>query len=168
MRTETRQPSRDDPPRGPDTAGPPDPSGLQPWYVTGFVEGAGSFTFNRSGDRITLAFAVRMKESNRRLLEELRRFFGGAGRIYSTRRAGNGSAARDTCLFRINRTRDLLRVVEHFNTYPLRGDKRKALGIWREMVFVRATHHGRRPPDELNELAEQLARATRRPRTDPP
>ena len=133
--------------------------GVSPWYVTGFVEGAGSFTYNRSGNQLTLVFAVRLVESNRPLLDRLQRFFGGIGKIYSTPVAREGEEARPSrtvCYYRVNRTRELLRVVGHFDAYPLRGDKRKAFRVWREMVFLRATHHGSRPPDELNDLAAKL------------
>ncbi len=124
-----------------------------PWYVTGFTEGAGSFTFSRSGRQLLLVFAVRLPESNRPLLERLQRYFR-AGRIYD---AGPG------CLFRVNRPRELLRVVEHFDRYPLQGDKRAAYRIWREMVFLRATHHGSRPPKTLLDLAARLSSTTPEP-----
>jgi hypothetical protein len=138
---------------------------LEPWYVTGFVEGAGSFTFNRVGDRLTLVFAVRLKSSNRPVLERLRDYFAGAGRIYETARANEeGEATGATCLFRINRVRDLLRVVEHFDKHPLRGSKREAYALWREMVFLRATHLGGRAPDQLARLARRLAEHTRKGR----
>lgn len=138
--------------------------GVSPWYVTGFVEGAGSFTYNRSGDQLTLVFAVRLIESNRPLLDQLQEFFGGIGRIYSASVARDGQEARSTrnvCYYRVNRTRQLLRVVEHFDAYPLRGGKQKAFRIWREMVFLRAAHHGSRPPDELVDLAAKLSEAVK-------
>jgi len=121
---------------------------IDPWYVTGFTESAGSFTFGRSGEQLLLVFAVRLPESNRPLLESLRRFFR-AGRIYG---AGAG------CYYRVNRPRELLRVVDHFDRHPLRGQRRTAYRIWREMVYLRATHHGSRPPKRLNDLAGQLSR----------
>jgi len=126
-------------------------------YVTGLVEGAGSFTFNRNGERVTPVFAVRMKATSRNLLEELQSFFDNAGTIYETNE-------QNACLFRVNRTRELLRVVQHFDEHPLRGDKRIAFRLWREMVFLRATHHGRGAPEQMKTLAGQLARDTRNPR----
>ena len=119
---------------------------LPPWYVTGFAESAGSFTFGRSGKQLLLVFAVRFPESNRPLLESIRRFFR-AGRIY-----GDGPA----CYYRINRPTELLRVVEHFERHPLRGEKKTAFRIWREMVYLRATHHGSCPPKRLDDLARKL------------
>ena len=121
---------------------------IPPWYITGFAEGAGSFTFSRSRGQLLLVFGVRLPETNRPLLESLRRYFR-AGRIYDS---GPG------CLYRINRPTELLRVVEHFDCHPLQGKKRAAFRIWREMVYLRATHHGRRPPKKLLELAAELSR----------
>ena len=125
---------------------------IPPWYVTGFAEGAGSFTFGRSGKQLLLVFAVRFPESNRPLLESIRRFFR-AGRIYG---AGPG------CYYRINRPTELLRVVDHFDRHPLRGEKQTAYRIWREMVYLRATHHGSRPPKRLDDLARKLSRTVRK------
>jgi hypothetical protein len=125
--------------------------------VTGFAESAGSFTYNRSGSQLTLVFAVRLPASDRALLRDLQRFLGGIGRIYSTA-PGETSEPRGACLFRVNRTRELLRVVKHFDAYPLRGGKRRAYRVWSEMVSLRAAHHGSRPPDELWDLADKLSR----------
>lgn len=116
------------------------------WYLTGLVEGAGSFTFSRCGRQLMLAFAIRSASANRRVLESLRELFR-AGQIYDS-----ASGA----YYRINRPRELLRVVEHFDRYPLQGEKRNAYKIWREMVLLRLTHHGSRTPDQLQHLAKQL------------
>ena len=124
---------------------------MTPDYVTGLLESAGSFTFNRGKQQLTVVFGVRSRATNRPLVEDLRAFFGGIGKIYDTR--------QNTCFFRVNRPRELLRIVEHFDENPLRGDRRNAFRCWREMVLLRATHAGSRAPDELNALAEQLSRA---------
>ena len=124
-----------------------------PWYVTGFTESAGSFTFSRSGKQLLLVFAVRMPRPNRPLLESLGRFFR-AGRIYDAGRS---------CYYRVNRPIELLRVVDHFDHYPLRGEKQAAYRIWREMVYLKATHHGSRPPKRLDDLAGKLSRGAGEP-----
>jgi hypothetical protein len=120
---------------------------LDPWYVTGFAEAAGSFTYSRSGRQLMLVFAVRMPRANLKILEQLKVFFGGAGRVYS----------REACSFRVTRPAELLRVVEHFDRHPLHGARREAYRIWREMVFLRATHHGTAPPERLGKLAKALS-----------
>jgi hypothetical protein len=123
---------------------------LTPDYVTGLLESAGSFTFNRGKQQLTVVFGVRSRATNRPLVEDLRAFFGDIGKIYDT--------TRNSCFFRVNRPRELLRIVEHFDEHPLRGDKRNAFRVWREMVLLRATHAGSRAPRELNVLADRLSR----------
>jgi hypothetical protein len=124
---------------------------LTPDYVTGLLENAGSFTFNRGKRQLTVVFGVRSRATNRRLVEDLRNFFGGIGRIYDTPPDGS-------CFFRVTRPRELLRIVDHFDRHPLRGDRRSAFRIWREMVFLRAAHTGSRAPGPLNDLAENLSK----------
>jgi len=126
-------------------------STFNPSFVTGLLEGAGSFTYSRGRSQLTLVFALRMSGENRPLLERIRRFFRDAGRIYQ--RADGGS-----CLYRITRPNELLRLVEHLDTHPLVGDKRRLYEIWRELVMERATHQGSRPtPEQLSLLARLTA-----------
>lgn len=131
-------------------------------YVSGLIEGAGSFTYHRAAGQLTLVFALRASHANRGLLEELRAFFGGAGRLYDTRAPRAGAASRDACLLRVTRPSELLRIVAHFESHPLRGNKARIFRTWREMVLLRAAHLGSPPPAELALLAEQLTRERRR------
>jgi hypothetical protein len=122
---------------------------LEPWFVTGFVEGEGAFTFSRSGRQLALYFALKRPAADRSLLEEIQAFFGGAGRLYAV---GEG-----TVYYRVCRREELARVVTHFDRYPLRGEKAEAYRIWREMVALKQAF--RRPEREkLAELAEALRR----------
>lgn len=125
-------------------------TGLEPWFVTGFCEGAASLTFSRSGRQISLYFAVKLGVEERSLLESLQSFFAGAGSIYEL----NGG--RDL-YFRVARVKELQHVVDHFDVYPFQGRKGVAFRIWREM-FAHKLESRRRPDREhLNELAEQLS-----------
>jgi hypothetical protein len=132
---------------------------ISPWLITGLVEGAGSFTYQRNGPQLTLVFALRLPAGGRPVLELLRDYFGGAGRIYTTEPRRTGAAAPQRALrLRVTRPAELLRVVQHFDRYPLRGSERRSFGTWREMVLLRAANMGRRPPEELRLLAERLTR----------
>lgn len=125
---------------------------MDPWFVTGFSEGAGSFTFSRSGRQLALYFAVKLPSQDRPLLESLRDYFGGAGTIYDV-----GSK---TAYLRICRSAELLRVVEHFDRYPLRGVKAAAYGIWKQMVELKRKY--RRPDrEQLEQLAGALSAAVK-------
>jgi len=142
---------------------------LRPWYVTGFVDGEGIFTYNRNGPGMAVVFAIRLAATDRSILESIRVFFGCSGRIYNApKRAPKGPAAgysKATCYFKVTKPTELLKIVEHFDRYPLQAEKRKVYEIWREMVFVRAAYHGSAPPLELEQLATKLSATV--PRNQP-
>ena len=121
---------------------------LDPWYVTGLIDGVGSFTYSRSGKQLALYFAVKVSGSTS-LLEDLREFFQ-AGAIYEIGRAS---------YFRIQRRDQLVFVLDHFDRYPLRS-KRQVYEVWREMVLAKQTF--RKPDrDRLETLAGELSQLTR-------
>jgi LAGLIDADG endonuclease len=117
---------------------------LDPWYVTGLIDGIGTFTYSRSGRQIALYFAVKTA-SERGLLTELAAFFQ-AGTIYEVR----GSS-----YLRVQHRSELPKIVDHFDRYPLRSSKHAVFLIWREMVAVKQEF--RRPDrDRLAALANEL------------
>jgi hypothetical protein len=120
---------------------------LDPQWVTGFADAAGSFTFSRSGKQLAVYFAVKLANADRPLLEELQTFFDGTGRIYD--------ASATASYFRISKHDELVRVVEHFDSFPLCSSKRAAYAVWREMVMTKQEF---RKPDRvrLEELASTL------------
>jgi LAGLIDADG DNA endonuclease family protein len=137
---------------------------LDPWYVTGFVEGEGTFTFSRSGPQMALYFAIKLTGSDRTILEAIQAYFGGIGSIYNVKPAAPTQASgytKSAAYYRVCRSKDLDRVVEHFDTYPLRGSKAASYAIWREMVVLkRAFRKPARP--ELEALAARLSAASPR------
>jgi hypothetical protein len=138
---------------------------LDPWYVTGFVEGDGAFTFSRSGRQLALYFAVKLTGAEGSLLDAIRDFFGGRGAIYhvKARAAPTPSSGhtKDAAYYRVCRREDLERIVEHFDQYPLRGTKRRSYEIWRQMVVLKRDF--RKPPrEELDQLATQLSATSSR------
>jgi hypothetical protein len=109
--------------------------------VTGFADAAASFTYSRSSKQLALYFSVKVADTDRTLLEDLQAFFG-AGRIYAP------------AYFRVTRRDDLLRIVDHFDRYPLQSSKRTTYEVWRKMAV--AKQHFRRPDRAL--LADLAAR----------
>ncbi|MSP61501.1 MAG: hypothetical protein EXR72_14415 [Myxococcales bacterium] len=132
---------------------------LDPWYITGFVEGEGTFTYSRSGRQLALYFAVKLTAADLSLLEAVQAYFGGIGRIYAVRSA----AARTTGYFRVCRHDDLVRVVSHFDRYPLRGTKVAAFEVWRQMVHLKRAFRAS-SRDQLDALAQELSAASPRTR----
>lgn len=125
---------------------------LEPLYVTGLVDGQGSFTYSRSGKQIALYFALKCASADEPLLEDVQAFFEGAGRIY---RVGTTSS-----YYRVSRRDELMRVIEHFDAFPLRTTKRHSYDIWRQMVHAKQDF---RKPDRtlLSDLALQLSALVR-------
>jgi len=120
--------------------------GLEPWYVTGVCEGAGVFTYSRSGDTMNLVFAINRGPGEEGLLEALRAFFGGAGRIYGHQ-------------LRVTRLAELASVIRHLDDYPLQGRSRPVYEVWREMVRLKRESFRKPPLDRLDELARELTLA---------
>lgn len=138
---------------------------LDPWYVSGFIDGEGTFTYSRSGKQLVLYFAVKRSMSDRPLLEMLQAFFLGIGRMYPTETGvASEMAAKSACYYRITRQKDLEQVITHIEQYPLQTSKAECYAIWREMVFLKRSF--RKPPRvQLDELARKLSEASRRLRT---
>lgn len=140
---------------------------LDPWYVTGFADGEGSFTFSRSGKQIAVYFAVKLVATDEPLLKSLQDFFG-VGKIYSVRArspsqgAGMGGATKTASMYRVTRHDELPQVVAHFDRYPLQGEKRFAYAIWREMAVLKTMFRKGADREVLDDLALKLSSLARR------
>ena len=109
---------------------------LNPWFVTGFIEGSGSFTYSRSGDSVIPYFALKVGAQDRSLLQGLQAFFGGGGRIYDVTAQASGTSAK-AAYFRVTRASELALVVAHFERFPLLGAKADAFSLWRRLVAAK-------------------------------
>src|SRR5262245_55725778 len=96
---------------------------LEPWYITGLMELAGTFTFSRSDRNVVPYFGLKLSPEDVEILEGIQEYFGGAGRIYPVggrRRLGeSGDASPLAQYLRVTRIEDLDRIVGHFDHYPL-------------------------------------------------
>ena len=119
---------------------------LEPWYVTGLAEGAGVFTYSRTGDTLNLVFALKRRAGDTELLSAVSAFFGGVGRVYGQQ-------------LRVTRLSDLSAVVRHFDAHPPRGRTRAVYDVWRQMVLLKSESYRKPPLDRLEELARELSRA---------
>ncbi len=139
---------------------------LDPWWVTGFCDGECSFTFSRSNSNVSLYFAVKLTATDRPLLVRLQDFFG-VGKIYEVKArapTGKGGATKTASLFRVTRHDELPAVTNHFDRYPIQGEKAAAYRIWRAMVEIKTTFRGREG-EALKELAYTLSALQARSRT---
>ena len=116
---------------------------LSPWYITGFCEGESAFTYNRQGQyNINLYFAIRLRADDKELLTKIKNFFG-VGRLYQVkaRPPGRFSGNTQTAIYyRVNKHRELARIIEHFDQYPLTGKKTKNYQLWKEIYLLKAQY----------------------------
>mgnify|MGYP002622475808 FL=1 len=142
--------------------------GLEPWYVTGLVDGDGSFTYSRSSrgaSPLTLYFAIKLTKKDDDLLEKVRAYFNGVGKIYPVRARSpryNSGFTKRASYFRVSKTEELAGVVEHFDRYRPQGRRREVYGVWREMYEIKKGHRDGGPMspearEQLDELAERLS-----------
>lgn len=126
---------------------------LEPWYVTGLVEGEGTFcvSFTRRrrlhvGIETRPSFSVTLHRRDLELLKALRAFFG-CGSIRLSR--GDG-----TYKYEVRALEDLKgRILPHFEHYPLSGAKGEDFRKFSVIVkWVSAQRH--RNPRYLREIIE--------------
>ncbi len=109
------------------------------------ADGSASFTFSRSSRQISVYFSL--KSTDRAVLEAIKEFMGGAGRIYP---AGVSS------MYRVNRREELGVLVNHFDAFPLQSHKRDGYAVWRNMVMLKQEFR-RRNKGALERLAAELS-----------
>ena len=126
---------------------------LHPWYVTGLVEGEGSFvvSFNkrpklRVGIETRPSFSLSLSERDLDLLKAMQNFFQCGAIRYSR--------SDRTYKYEVRSVADLARrIVPHFEKYPLAGAKGEDFRKFAEIVrWVHANHHLN--PDYLRKIIE--------------
>jgi len=96
-------------------------SALDPWFVTGFVDGDGCFTISitedskyNTGWRVRALFTLGVKKEDLILLEQVKNYFG-VGSIYDQK----GEVVR----YHVTSEKDLEIIINHFDKYPLISQK---------------------------------------------
>ncbi len=134
---------------------------LTPWYVTGFCDGEAAFTYSRAGETFGLYFAIKQREDNKQIVEDIQEYFNYVGDIYRQKKAlptKNSGVSLPAVYYRVTRINELKRIVEHFDKYPLQSQKKQeAYKIWREMVMHKLENYRNVNYDKLRELAEKLS-----------
>lgn len=110
---------------------------LNPWFVTGFTDGDGSFTLYVSKAttgkllcKVQPAFTIGLDYKDLILLQEIKKFFGEVGKIH-TRKDGSGVQ------YVISSAKDLTNyVIPHFDTYPLCSQKKADYELFKEIVIL--------------------------------
>lgn len=134
---------------------------LTPWYVTGFCDGEAAFTFSRNSSSFALYFAIKQREENRQIIDDIRDFFHYIGNVYLQRESlptKNSGHTKPAVYYRVTRPEELKLVIDHFDKYPLQSKKKlQAYTVWREMVMHKAENFRNIDYDKLHTLAEKLS-----------
>ncbi|MFH0912931.1 MAG: LAGLIDADG family homing endonuclease [Candidatus Omnitrophota bacterium] len=134
---------------------------LSPWYITGFCDGEAAFTYCRSGGTFGLYFAVKQREDNRQIVEQIQEYFNYIGNIYRGKEASpskNSGFTKASAYYRVTRIGELKIIVDHFDKYPLQSKKKlEAYKVWREMVIHKLENYRDIDYDKLRALAEKLS-----------
>ena len=155
--------------------------GLSPWYVTGFVDGEGSFYVTKTERKAT--FAITLRADDAPILKEIQAYFGGCGRFtyIQSRKPYHPlyalvNTTKPTMGYLVTKTSDLVQyIIPHFDAYPLQAKKQYPYRAWREFVLLHyQTLRKRGMKDVLapmisnisrlnNDFAVQLSQATQQP-----
>jgi hypothetical protein len=104
-------------------------------WLAGFIAGEGNFRIHcsKSGHYYSAAFAIKLRDDDSEILEEIWRRVG-LGTIYrQVRRSGNSKPA---CVWVVQSRADCQELVEVLDNYPLRSRKAADYAIWRNAVAV--------------------------------
>lgn len=134
---------------------------LSPWYITGFCDGEAAFTYSRAGGTFALYFAVKQREDNRQIVEDIQEYFQYVGNIYRGKGAAptkNSGISQPSAYYRVTKVNELQSIIDHFDKYPLQSKKKlEAYKVWREMVIHKLENYRDIDYDKLRALAEKLS-----------
>jgi hypothetical protein len=103
----------------------PSLSALNPFWISGFVTGDGSFHISINlKNQVLPVMSICLHIRDELLLVKIKEFFG-FGRIY---------LSGETANFKVFRLVDLLSLITHFNSYPVVGFKLYNYKLWVEII----------------------------------
>jgi hypothetical protein len=140
---------------------------LDPWFVTGFSDGEAAFTFSRCNNMFALYYSVRQREDNREIVEKIQKYFGGIGKIYRGKEVlptKNSGHTKPSAYYRVCKREELIRVVGHFDKYPLQSKKQEVYNVWKQMAIAKTRHVLNCGSDEFKIFSEQLSRMNQKSR----
>ncbi len=134
---------------------------LDPWYISGFCDGEAAFTYSRMGGAFALYFAIKQREDNRQIVEDIQQYFNYIGKIYVSKESAptkNSGSSKASAYFRVTRIDELKLVLDHFDKYPLQSNKKKAVySAWRQMVLYKLENYRNIEYDKIRVLTEKLS-----------
>ena len=107
---------------------------LHPWFVTGFTDAEGCFMIivlknpkSKIGWTVQGTFKISLHKKDLVTLELLQKFFG-VGAITKH--------GEDSIQYRVTSLQDLIKIINHFNEYPLLSKKRVDFILFKEVIEI--------------------------------
>ena len=106
----------------------PDNTILNPDWISGFVEGAGSFfiTIKKENNLVVAFLSITLNIREKLLLTKIQDFFSGKGKLYIT--------SKNVVQWKVFKLADLITISQHFVSHSLIGLKLKKFEIWKETI----------------------------------
>ena len=130
---------------------------LNPYWVTGFIEGDGSFFIRTKPTKsksilatsVTMSIGLDIREEP--LLFRIKKYFGSIGNVYSYE-------SRGVVEFKITKLESINSIIRHFTLYPLAGLKGYNFGIWKKVVDLvnKKAHFTNEGIQKINTLRNKL------------
>lgn len=136
---------------------------LNPWYVTGFVDGEASFGLTLSKTQFQISFKINLRADDRAILDQIQQFFG-CGKVYPQRRMKpDGRNGKPQFAYCITSCSDALKLIKHFDQYPLQAKKQRDYVVWREAVLCHVDGKGKhgRKREYMREFVSRLQEGRR-------
>lgn len=121
---------------------------LNPYWVSGFIDGDGSFTVNIESKTgyVNLRLIMGLNYRENPLVQKILEFFG-VGRI-------NSDSNQKVVYYTVGNLKDIWsKIIPHFDTYPLIGYKQSNYLIWKE-ILVKVNSKAHLTEEGLNEVKE--------------
>lgn len=127
-------------------------SPLNPFWVSGFTEGEGTFFISFASVNIRSFYQIRLKRTGLPVLVKIQSFFCDIGHIYECE-------SDNTYFYTVNKNLDLYNIIiTHFKNYPLIGHKLINFLIWSKIVSLikSKAHLTSDGMDKIRSLKDQL------------
>jgi len=109
--------------------------GLNPWFITGFTDGEGSFIILilknpklKSGWECRVCFQIGLDVKDKGLLDRIQAFFGGVGKVHK--------GEKNIYRYMVHKPKELMILVDHFDKYPLITQKRADFELFKKAVEI--------------------------------
>lgn len=123
---------------------------LNPWFITGFTDGEGSFSIYVRADRQKrknsiatyyrwqVDFALGLRGDDIKIIESIKEYFGcGNSSLSKTNNAINKIHSHGICQYHVVVPDDLIKkIIPHFEKYPLQSKKQTDFELWKKAVLI--------------------------------